>query len=286
MRLLLTGWSGFIGSHLLDRLAKKHDLFLYDNFTNPCIEYFLQRKDDPNINILPSLFSCSQQDYDIVFHIGGMGSAPKSVQYFTESWEANVKSTFKILNNGNFKRFIFTSSSSVYGDQGTMVSPQLTDLNPKSPYALFKLHAEQLIKQFTKKYQILRLFNVYGPRQKLDYKYGALMPKLIDNKQKIYIYNNGENIRSFTYIDDVVDIMEKMIDIDTPGIFNVCSQPTKVKKIVELIEPKSVEFIADNRAMDIEKSIGSITDTTRVFGWEPKISIEDGINKTKLYYKK
>jgi len=291
MRILLTGWAGFIGSHVLDRLLQKgHEVYAYDTMENPCLEYVAQRRRDPNFTVLPSLYSTGQTDYDVVLHIGALGSSPRSISHFTESWESNVKKSFKILSNGNYKHFIFTSSSSVYGDHnGQVVNTQLTDLRPKSPYATWKLHVEQMIKMFTSKYTIFRLFNVYGPRQAIDYEFGPVIPKLIDNKETIKIYNQGENMRCFTYISDVADLLVTAAEKRVTGIFNLCSVPIKVKKIVSILQDrgcaKNIQYVKENRSVDIEKSMGDTSATRHVFGWEPKVQIEEGLIKTIDYYK-
>ena len=163
---------------------------------------------------------------------------PKS--YFVNNIKA-TESISKISKRYNVEKFIFGSSSSVYGDQKKFPIKETFKLNPKNPYAKTKLKSEKIvIKKFKNsktKYNIFRFFTVFGPQGRPDMFIHKFLNS-IKNNQKIKLYNNGFNFRDFTYIDDVVDILVKNIRM-TPSskILNICrSKPIITTDLVSLIE--------------------------------------------------
>lgn len=300
--ILVTGGAGFIGSHIATRLVEQgQTVRVIDNFANSTrgnlghiiddiqlIEGDLRNEDD---------VARAVGGVDLIFHEGALGSVPRSIADPRTSFDTNVMGTINVLNaarNAACRRVVYASSSSVYGD--TPVLPKQEDTTPKplSPYAVSKLSAEQLCQVFHDLYGLetvaLRYFNVFGPRQNPESQYAAVMPKFLrayTAGQRPTIFGDGEQSRSFTYIDNVVD--GNLLAGSEPNaagrVMNLASDRSYsvnyiAEKIAELL---GVEFSATYeppRQGDVRDSLADITIAREVLGWEPVISLEDGLART------
>jgi len=222
MRALVIGGAGFIGSNLVDRLIKdNHVVAVWDN---------LSTGKRNNVNPRAHFINCDvTKGYDarkvlmdsfkpdVVFHLAALARVQPSIENPIEYHNANVNGTLNILNlcvECGVKRFVFSSSSSVYGDveEKDLPTTEECGLNPMSPYALHKLIGEQYCKLFSELYDIetvcLRYFNVYGERQPTEGAYclvmGVFAQQLL-NGESMTINGDGEQRRDFTYVGDVVD---------------------------------------------------------------------------------
>jgi len=297
MRALVIGGAGFIGSNLVDRLTKDdHEVQVWDNLSTG-------KRD--NVNSKAHFINCDiTGDYaarkvlmsefkpDVVFHLAAKARVQPSIESPIEFNNVNVNGLLNILNicvECGVKRFIYSSSSSVYGDVEQLPTTEEALLNPKSPYALQKLIGEQYCKLFSNLYKLetvcLRYFNVYGERQLLEGAYCLVMGKFVQqrlNGESMTIRGDGEQRRDFTYVGDVVDANMKVgfSKIKWNGdIFNVGNGDNRsVNELADMIggdrvnidpviEPK--ETLADN------SKIGFI------LNWKPTIKIEDWIIKYK-----
>ena len=218
--ILVTGGAGFIGSHLATRLvARGERVRVLDNFANSRRENLDHIRDE--IDLIegdlrsPEDVRRAVDGVELVYHEGALGSVPRSIADPHTSFDVNVMGTLNVLTaarDAGVRRVVYASSSSVYGN--TPVLPKREDMTPKplSPYAVSKLSAEQLCQVFHGVYGLetvaLRYFNVFGPRQNPDSQYAAVMPKFLrayTSGQQPTIFGDGEQSRSFTYIDNVVD---------------------------------------------------------------------------------
>ena len=214
MRTLVTGGAGFIGSNLVDRLIDDgHEVTVIDDLStgkkeniNPKTRFF---KSDI-CDVMPSL-----RDIDVVFHLAAKARVQPSIENPIKFHNTNVNGTLNLLKvcvDNGVKRFVYSSSSSVYGNVETTPTPEEHTLNPLSPYALQKLIGEQYCKLFSELYGIetvcLRYFNVYGERQLLEGAYSLVMGIFARqrlNNKPMTIRGDGEQRRDFTYVGDVVE---------------------------------------------------------------------------------
>jgi len=243
MRVIVTGGAGFIGSNLVDRLVGDgHEVIIFDNYAtgkkenvNPKAKFFLV-----DISHQPSFEDKMMEEImtgvDVVFHLAALARVQPSIENPIEFHNTNVNGTLNMLDackRYGVKRFVFSSSSSVYGDVEEKDLPTSEDeqLNPMSPYALHKLQGEQYCKMFSKLYGLetacLRYFNVYGERQTTEGAYclvmGVFAKQLMDGKP-MTINGDGEQIRDFTYVGDVVEANVRCMDypLELNGdVFNI-----------------------------------------------------------------
>ena len=227
---IITGVAGFIGSSLAEKLLKDNFKVIgIDSFTN---YYSLHIKEKNIENCLKNTnFSLIRQDLDsldlpavfenteYIFHLSAQPGVRASWgKEFAMYVKNNISVTQKILdslkNNTTLKKFIFASSSSVYGNQSNIMNEDMSLTKPVSPYGVTKLAAENLVNLYFKNYEIptisLRYFTVYGPRQRPDMAFSRFFCSIIKDK-KLTIFGNGEQTRDFTYVDDVVNSIIKII---------------------------------------------------------------------------
>ena len=225
--MAVTGGAGFIGSNLTNHLISKgHEVIVVDDLSTG-----LQR----NIsNEVLSFHKISITEFDklhqaireceTIFHLAARGSVPRSVTNPTATHEVNVTGTLNVLEiaRDTQAHVIFSSSSSVYGRNTNLPKDETMWLSPMSPYAASKLAGEAYVQAYAASYDmrctILRLFNVFGPHQRPDHQYAAVLPKWIWNAiqgNSIEVYGDGTHSRDFTYIETVVNVaiaaMEKQI---------------------------------------------------------------------------
>ena len=241
MHCLVTGGAGFIGSNLVDKLIDDgYEVVIIDDLStgkeeniNTKAEFY---KYNITTNILLSDVSSStyknhnwkKHKYDIVFHTAAKARVQPSIENPIEFNDVNVNGTLNMLKfcvDSGVKRFVYSSSSSVYGEVKHLPASEKTQLNPISPYALQKLIGEQYCKLFSDLYGLetacLRYFNVYGERQPLKGAYclvmGIFANQILDNKP-LTINGDGNQRRDFTYVGDVVDANVKAAVVE--GEFN------------------------------------------------------------------
>ncbi|MCX7927284.1 MAG: SDR family oxidoreductase [Candidatus Omnitrophica bacterium] len=318
MRILVTGGAGFIGSNLVDELLRQgHFVRVLDNFCsgreenlefsrNYSRQFELVRGDICDKDIC--LRVC--ESIEAISHQAALRSVPKSMSMPHEYNRVNIDGTLNLLEAAReqkVKRFVFASSSSVYGDVTTF--PEKETFYPQliSPYALSKLAGEYYCRIFSEHFGIeticLRYFNVFGPRQALDDEYAVVIPKFIYcilHDQQPPIFGTGKQSRDFTYVDNVVEAnILALTKINLPkkgsgvfhGVFNVANgKDTSVISLVGLINgylKKSIEpqFLPP-RPGDVFRTLADISSIKQVFGFVGKVSFEEGLQRTIEYWKK
>lgn len=302
MRALVTGVAGFIGSHLARRLlADGHHVAGIDALTD---YYDVELKRANLASLFGDRFEFIHADLnevdltsilsntDVVFHLAGQPGVRKSWgRDFSTYVAENVLATQRLLeaarSNGAIQRFVYASSSSVYGNAESFPTNEEVVPRPQSPYGVTKLAAEHLCGLYADNFGVptvsLRYFTVYGPRQRPDMAFARFVKAAINDSQ-IRIFGDGEQIRDFTFVEDVVqaNILAASIDSRPGSVFNVAGGTSiSVNAVLRLLEEISglrlrVEYLSPV-AGDVSRTGG---DTRRIaddLGWQPYIGVEEGL---------
>ncbi len=304
--VLVTGGAGFIGSHLIRALIQRGDeVRILDNFSTGSRRNLIGL--EKHIEIVegdlrdPATCALACRDVEVVYHLGALGSVPRSVEDPLTTNAVNVQGTLNLLNaarSAGVRRLVFSSSSSVYGDTPTLPKHEGMRLSPRSPYAVSKLAGEEYCRAFTLTYGLetvgLRYFNVFGPRQDPNSQYAAVIPRfisaLLTGRQPV-IHGDGQQSRDFTFVANVVDA--NLLAAQAPGaageIFNVAcgSQITiaqVLKSIGELLECQYVPAYVDSRPGDIKSSWADIRSASIQLQYRPQISFAEGLARTVEWY--
>ena len=297
MRCVVTGGAGFIGSNLVDKLIDDgHEVIIFDNYStgkkenvNPKAKFFLV-----DISHQPSFEHKTMNDImsgvDVVFHLAAKARVQPSIENPIEYHNTNVNGTLNMLDacrRYGVKRFIFSSSSSVYGDVEQLPTPEEHELNPMSPYALHKLQGEQYCKLFSELYDLetvcLRYFNVYGERQNTEGAYCLVMGIFAGQLLKgepMTINGDGENRRDFTYVGDVVDANIRCMDypLELNGeVFNIGNGDNRsVNQIANLLS-RDGDRINREPVIEPKETLANNSKAKKMLGWKPTNKIEDWI---------
>jgi nucleoside-diphosphate-sugar epimerase len=235
---------------------------------------------------------------EVVFHLGALGSVPRSVQDPLTTSAVNVEGTLNVLlaaRDENVRRVVYASSSSVYGSAVQLPAREGAPVDPISPYGVAKLAAERYCVSFSRVYEsfetvVLRYFNVFGPWQNPFSQYAAVVPLFITSiadGAPVTIFGDGGQSRDFTYVDNVVDANLRAADAEGANgrILNVAAgSPKTVNDLADTVSrllAKPVEKrYAPPRAGDLRDSYAEIAMAREVLGWEPTVAFEDGLRRT------
>lgn len=291
--VIVTGGAGFIGSHLVDALIEKgEEVFIIDNLSTGKREY---------INPKAKFFEVDLCDFkkirplfngvDFVFHLAALPRIPLSIEKPIETNNINIGGTLNALiasKEAKVKKFIYASSSSVYGNQTNL--PMKEDLMccPLNPYALQKYVGELYCKIFFEIYGLptvsLRYFNVYGPRQPKKGAYTPVIGVFLEQKAKgrpLTITGDGEQTRDFSHIFDVVRATILAMESKKVGkgeVINVgAGENHSINELAKMIGGK-ITYIPP-RMGEMRHTLADITLAKKLLGWEPKIKLEDGIGQ-------
>lgn len=311
MKIVVTGCCGFIGSNLIPYLLNKGNIEVIgiDNLLNPSINPTDRMKSNCNpgswdrfrfwnadIRELQNIYSIFINERpDAVIHLAALGSVTRSWDQPGLVTDINERGFINILQAASAvksRRVVFASSSSVYGPSDKNIKWEGMQLNPASPYALTKVNNERFADLWCGNVGLewigLRFFNVYGPGQRYDSDYAAVIPKFI-RFDKININGDGLTIRDFTYVGDVCKALWKSLMTRASNtIINVGSgYGTNLNKLAELItlDDKKEIIYRDFRPGDAKISIADTTKMQELLGSYKITSIEEGICYTKDYYK-
>lgn len=250
-KILITGGAGFIGSHIVDELINDNEITIIDNLTTGSIKN-LKYPEHDNLNFIKGdirkiNFNDLTSGTDYVFHLAAMASVPLSIEKPEECNDINVNSTIKLLKSAvenDVKKIVFSSSSSVYGENRNMPLKETEMPMPTSPYAASKASCELYLKTFYESYgldyTVLRYFNVFGPRQDKNSQYAAVIPNfisaLLEGKQA-EIYGDGEQTRDFVYIGDIARANINACKSDYNGIINIASgKKMTINRLYEIVK--------------------------------------------------
>ncbi len=301
-RYLVTGGAGFIGSHLARALVERGAFVrILDNFAtgqeanlgdlDGCVEII--RGDLRDLQTVRAAVA----GVDVVFHQAALASVPRSIGDPLTSLETNINGTQHVLlaaRDAMVRRVVYAGSSSVYGD--ALVLPKREDMCPQplSPYALQKLTGELLCGVFTRIYRletvVLRYFNVFGPQQDPASEYAAVIPRFLTallQRQRPIVFGDGEQTRDFTYVANVV--RANLLAAEAPDaagqVINIgCGERISLNEVLRiagsllgvLVEPE----YRQPRPGDVRDSLADITRARHLLGYEPLITVRDGLART------
>jgi UDP-glucuronate 4-epimerase len=305
MHYLITGGAGFIGSHISERmLLEGHQVTIIDDFNtyyDPAIKHAniagirddieLVEADIRNAIAIERTFATGK--FDHVFHVAARAGVRPSIKdpklYFT----TNIDGTFNLLDACRYHgvgRFTFISSSSVYGINQKVPFAESDPIERTiSPYAATKLAGEQICSNYAHLFgihcQCLRLFTVYGPRQRPDLAISKFTNNIL-NGVPIQQYGDGQTARDYTYIDDIVNgiIAASQYDAKSFDIFNLGgSATTKLSELIALLEQTlgkqaQIEQLPDQPG-DVPRTYADITKAHALLGYTPQTSIQQGVEK-------
>ncbi len=319
MKILITGCCGFIGYHLCLKLLKKKNIKIYgiDNL-NSYYDINLKKKRLSILKKSPKNFIFNKIDiskynnlykifkkhkYDIVINLAAQAGVRYSIKNPLNYFESNIIGFFNVLELSRIfkiKHFIFASTSSVYGDSNKfpLKENQKTD-KPLSFYAASKKTNEILAYSYSNIYKLhctgLRFFTVYGPYGRPDMALYLFTKAIVDSK-KVNLFNNGNHVRDYTYIDDVVKSVEKIMmkkpDKKVPySVYNVASsRPKKLKEFLKNIEKtigkKAKINYLNMQQGDVYKTHGSTTKLVNKIKYRPQTKLSEGIERFVKWYKK
>jgi len=304
---LVTGGSGFIGANIVDYLMKYNagKVRVLDNLStgfkknieaylsSPSFEFF--EEDICNLDVCRK--AC--KDIDFVIHHSAIGSIVRSIEDPIYSNNVNINGTLNMLlasKEANVKRFIYATSSSVFGNSATLPITENEIRKPISPYAITKVANELYADVFSNIYGMeiigLRYFNIFGPKQNAKSSYSAVIPLFIDamiNNQPIIIYGDGEQERDFTFVENAVQANMKALFTENKKalneVFNIAvNQKTSVIQLFKTLKNISGysldPIFKDKRLGDIRKSYADISKAKLLLDYNPKIHIEEGLKIT------
>ena len=302
-RIGVTGGAGFIGSNLLRTLSlDENEVIVVDDLTTGKQENleglslkFIQGS-ITNKTLLEKVFA----NADVVVHLAARGSVPRSIEDPVATHDVNVKGTLNVLETcrQNNSHLIFTSSSSVYGSNIDLPKNEKMWMRPLSPYAASKLSGESFVNSYITSYGMrstaLRLFNVFGPLQRPDHEYAAVLPKWIwkaINGEEIELHGDGSQTRDFTYVKNVCEVINFAIfnNVYDNGFINLAFG-NKIS-LLEVIELLRLDF-PDLKVKKLESRLGDVRDSqndpSKLLSLFPDIrstSFEQGFKETVAWLK-
>lgn len=305
MNILVTGCMGFIGSNLIPFLLRDgHKVLGIDNLFKPSLlpsermKHLSKEKWEnfkfynADINEPHNIYSilAANEKIDAVIHLAAIGSVPYSFMFPDQTMKTNsvgFTNMVNLVNRFDIKKFIFASSSSVYGDSSINPRVEGHEGKPLSPYALSKQDNEKLailLLNRSVSFIGLRFFNVYGPGQSLNGHYSAVIPRFITEENPT-IYGDGETKRDFTYVDDVCQAIFKSLFLTGSHILNVGSGVQKsLNELIKFLKKEDVVSYKDHRPGDVKESCADISAAKKILNYSPKVTLEDGLEITKNFY--
>ena len=320
---LVTGAAGFVGSHLVEHLLRLDQRVAgLDNFSNGKKENFDQIRDAVSVDQwknfrfvegdIRDLDTCRKisDGIDFILHQAALGSVPRSLTDPVNFNASNITGTLNMLvaaRECKVRRFVYASSSSVYGDNPVL--PKVEDAigTPLSPYAVTKYVGELYAGVFSRCYGMetvgLRYFNVFGPRQDPNGAYAAVIPKWIADMihgNAVYINGTGETSRDFSFVENVVQANILAATTENPNaidqIYNIAvSGRSTLNQLFEMLrmrlEPSYTHLMEfkptyrDFRPGDIMHSHANIDKARNLLGYQPTHTIEDGLDAALAWYK-
>jgi len=306
LRALVTGGAGFIGSHIVDKLLEKHfEVTVVDNLSTGSLKNISAHVGKSDFHFIkgdirdPETIKEALKNVEVVFHEAALVGVPESIDDPLLTNDVNVNGTLNLLEasrRAKVKRLVLASSAAVYGDTKTLPTSEDSAMHLNSPYAISKLTTEHYARAYYQVYGLetvcLRYFNIYGSRQASG-PYTAVITAFINTltkKKRPIIYGDGKQTRDFINIKDAVQANILTMEKNCAGeVFNVATGSSvtinKLLKIIEKIIGKSrVEPKYEaKRPHDIYESCADISKANKILGFEPEVSLEDGLkNLIKL----
>lgn len=311
--ILVTGCSGFIGFHLCKVLSKKNKVLGLDNINN----YYSPKLKKQRLEILRKSNNFKFKKIDLnnfakvnnflkkykiqkIVHLAAQPGVRISIKYPLNTLNQNLLPFINIMEIARIKKvkkFVFASSSSVYGETVNYpFNENDKEIKPVSVYGATKYANEILAKSYSKNFKLncigLRFFTVYGPFGRPDMAYYIFLENLKKNK-KIKVFNKGKMLRDFTYIDDVVNGIIKVLQTKFKTKYEIINigkgRPNKLMELVNNLENDfkkkfKIDFTKNIPLGDVKKTYSNISKAKKLINWKPKISLKDGIRKFVSWY--
>jgi nucleoside-diphosphate-sugar epimerase len=310
----VTGGAGFIGGHLVDALLSLGaNIAVIDDLSGSSLQHLAELIEMEPERVRFVRGSILDDDAlaeamggaKLVFHLAALGSVPRSVKEPQRTWSVNATGTVRVLEaarNAKSARVLYAGSSSAYGDDPTMPKMETHLPQPLSPYAVSKLAGEQLLFTWAKGYGLsaasLRLFNVFGPRQRADSAYAAVVAafakKLLAGSSPV-IYGDGQQSRDFTFVSNAVMafLLAGASDRALAGeVMNVgTGRRVTLQQLASLMAARcGAEHVQPTyepaRAGDVRHSLADISRARELIDYRPIASLEEGLDETVAWYRK
>jgi nucleoside-diphosphate-sugar epimerase len=302
-KVLVTGGAGFIGSHLADRLiAAGASVTILDDFSNGRESNLAGPASSARVILGsicdPDALALAMDGAEVVFHLAAMGSVPRSLEMPERYEEVNVTGTIRVLQAARVagvRRVVYSASSSAYGNTPTLPKVESMRPDPLSPYAFTKLAGEHLMRAWSSCYGLetvsLRYFNIFGPRQRHDSPYAAVIPKfatLLRSGKRPQVFGDGSQSRDFTYVDNAVhaNILAAVAPDATRGqVINIaCGTRFSLMDLLgRMSETLGVscdpEFLPA-RTGDVRDSEADISAAAALIGYSVQVPFEEGLRLT------
>lgn len=309
MNVLVTGCAGFIGSHVVEALLERGDTVVgidcFDDYYDPNIKHknIFESMQHPNFTLYTNDITgyidhiFRHHDIDVICHLAARAGVRPSIENPKLYQANNIIGTTNLLeaaSKHDIDRFVFASSSSVYGEaaleyEALIEGHPMADF-PISPYAASKRACEMLgytySRLYTMSFTALRFFTVYGPRQRPEMAIHRFTRNIM-NGEKIYVFGDGTTSRDYTYISDCVNgVLAAIDETDEDQAFHRTyniggGEEVELDRLIDIISEKVgkkaiIERISEQPG-DVQHTVADITEAQRELGYNPKVSIEDGI---------
>jgi len=306
MKLLITGGAGFVGSHLCEKYVEDGDTVLcLDNFMNGDLTNIRHLLTQHNFKLINGdicdydLLEKIMRDVDAVIHLAAQIHVDRSIIEPRLTYDINVLGTQNVLEIARIfdvEKVIHASTSEVYGSAQYAPMDESHPLNAPHPYGASKIAADRMCYAYIETYgmniNIVRPFNLYGPRQR-DSGYGgaiSIFTKRVLNNKPPVIYGDGQQTRDYTYVDDIVTAYDALLNYDKPlrepvnfGTGVDVSILDLAKKIIDICGKDLTPVHVEKRPGEVQRLIADISKAKQI-GWEPKYSIGEGLEKFIDWY--
>ena len=313
--IVITGCAGFIGFHLTKKLLGKNKKIIGIDIVD---KYYDPKKKEDRLKILKKnknfkLLKIDLNKYNLIYsklknykikliiHLAAQPGVRISIKNPHNTLKQNLVPFINILEIARIKKvkkFLFASSSSIYGD--TRIYPFVekdTKNVPVSVYGATKLSNEIIASSYSKNFNMktigLRFFTVYGPYGRPDMAYYSFLDDLKKNK-KIKVFNKGNMLRDFTYVDDVIKGITSLISLNMRKNHDVINigkgKPDQLMRLIKLIEVNykkkfKIEYTKNIPNGDIKKTFSNVNKAKKLIGWNPKVSLDEGVKRFVNWYK-
>ncbi|MDH7592750.1 MAG: SDR family oxidoreductase [Methanomicrobiales archaeon] len=306
MRYAVTGGAGFIGSHLARALLPAHEVVIVDDLSSGKKSRIERLHASGALTLFKgsvtdrSLLARAFEGVDGIFHLAALVSVPRSVAQPLLSHEVNLTGTLNALiaaRESGVERFVFASSSAVYGESEDLPLHEALEPLPASPYAVTKVGGEQYCRLFSSLYGLstvsLRYFNVFGPEQDPSSMYAAVIPAFIGRLlagERPVVHGDGLQTRDFVYVKDVVAANLLAMRSRSEGTFNIGSgRATSILELLHTIRQLTSARVKPHhgppREGDVRHSVADISRAARELGFSPAYTLEEGLRETIAWFR-